>query len=70
MDYDLPDYDMEDQERCEAQVRFQLIDPAIKNAGWSPNQIRVEYVATAGRVMVDSTTCVRDKRVRKLDYCL
>lgn len=66
---EMPDFDIEDQERCEEQVKLEVITPALERAGWPKKQLRMEYV-TKGRVMVDRTRCVRDKRVRKLDYLL
>ncbi len=60
---------MEDAERCEEQVKLELITPALEKAGWPKNQLRMEFV-TKGRVIVDQTRCTRDTRIRKVDYLL
>lgn len=65
----LPDFDLKDVERCEEQVKLEIITPIIERAGWPKKQLRMGYV-TKGQVMIDKHGCVRDKRVRKLDYLL
>lgn len=67
--YDLPDFAIEDAERCEEQVKLELITPALEKAGWPKKQLRMEYI-TSGKMLLDRMKCIRDKRRRKLDYLL
>lgn len=66
---EMPDFDTEDLERCEEQVKLEAITPALERAGWPKNQLRMELV-TKGQVKLDRFRCVRSKQVRKLDYLL
>ena len=66
---ELPDFDIEDTDRCEEQVKLEVITPALEKAGWPKKQLRMEQI-TSGRMMLDRSSCKRDKRVRKLDYLL
>ena len=67
--YELPDFNIEDIERCEEQVKLEVITPALERAGWPKKQLRMEYV-TAGEMLLDKVSCRRDKRTRKVDYLL
>ena len=68
-DYELPDCAVEDDERCEEQVKLEVITPALEKAGWPKKQLRMEYL-TPGRMILDNTSCRRDTRRRKVDYLL
>ena len=66
---DLPDFNIEDAERCEEQVKLEVITPALERAGWPKNQLRMEFI-TQGTVVVDRFHSIREKNIRKLDYLL
>ena len=67
--FELPDFNMEENERCEEQIKLEVITPALLRAGWSNKQLRMEYI-TDGRVFVDRFECVRSKQRRRPDYLL
>ena len=68
-DYELPDFAIEDDERCEEQVKLEVITPALERAGWPKKQLRMEHL-TPGKMILDSKSCRRDTRSRKVDYLL
>ena len=53
----------------EEDVKFRYITPAIENAGWSKNQILMEYFFTEGQVLVRGKIVRRGPR-KKADYLL
>jgi type I restriction enzyme R subunit len=53
----------------EADIRAQLIDPALVAAGWSPSQVRREVSFTEGRIIVRGRTVSRGER-KRADYIL
>ena len=55
----------------EPEVCDRFITPAIRQAGWSLEQIRREYQLTDGQVMVGGQTATRNKTsIRRADYIL
>jgi len=53
----------------EEDVKYRFISPAIERAGWSKNQIRMEYYFTDGRVIFQGNVHARQKG-KKADYLL
>ena len=53
----------------EEYVKFRCISPAIEKAGWTKDQILMEYYFTEGQVLVRGKTVKRGKR-KKADYIL
>ena len=53
----------------EEDIKLQYITPAIEQAGWDKNQIRMEYPFTDGRVIVRGNLTSRGIR-KKADYIL
>jgi len=53
----------------EEDVKFRFISPAIEQAGWTKDQILMEYYFTEGQVLVRGKTVKRGKR-KKADYIL
>lgn len=60
---------MKKHQMTEEDIKYQFITPAIENAGWSKNQIKLEYNFTDGRVIVRGDTVARGKR-KRADYLL
>jgi len=53
----------------EEDIKLRYVTPAIEKAGWSKEQIFMEYFFTDGQVMVRGNTVKRGKR-KKVDYLL
>jgi len=53
----------------EEDIKNRYISPAIEKAGWTKEQILMEYFFTNGQVMVRGKTVKRGKR-KKADYIL
>ena len=53
----------------EEDIKQRFITPAIKKAGWNPNQLLMEYNFTNGQVIVRGNSVKRGKR-KKADYLL
>lgn len=53
----------------EEDVKFRYVTPAIEKAGWTKNQIFMEYFFTEGQVLVRGKTVKRGPR-KKADYLL
>ena len=53
----------------EEDVKFRYVTPAIEKAGWTKNQIFMEYFFTEGQVLVRGRTVKRGPR-KKADYLL
>ena len=60
---------MSQRQLSEADVCFQLIEPALERAGWARRQITKEYAYTDGRVHVDGDQVYRGKK-KRADYVL
>lgn len=60
---------MSQRQLSEADVCFQLIEPALERAGWVRKQITKEYAYTDGRVHVDGDQVYRGKQ-KRADYVL
>lgn len=58
-----------DKTLSEADVCYQIIDPALKEAGWTRKQVRREYAITAGRIVVRGKLVARGKS-KFADYLL
>jgi type I restriction enzyme, R subunit len=53
----------------EADVCFQLIEPALERAGWPRHKITKEYAYTDGRIHVDGDRVIRGAR-KRVDYVM
>ena len=53
----------------EEDMKYRHITPAIEKAGWTKNQVLMEYFFTDGQVLVRGNTVKRGKR-KKADYLL
>ena len=53
----------------EEDIKFRYITPAIEQAGWQKNQIRMEYFFTDGRIISAGSEYERASR-KKADYVL
>lgn len=61
---------MEDKKRLsEEDIKNRYITPAIEKVGWRKDQVRMEYLFTDGRVILDGKKGKRGKR-KKADYLL
>lgn len=60
---------MSKRDLSEQDICYRYITPAIERAGWSKNQIRMEYTFTDGPVIVRGRIVTRGAR-KRADYLL
>jgi type I restriction enzyme, R subunit len=61
--------EMNRKELSEEDIKHQFITPAIQNAGWKAENIRMEYSFTDGRVIIQCNSYTR-KKGKRADYLL